>query len=82
MKRCGIPTDVPCAVQQWEGLIAINYPARSAGITRHMRAPEARVKCPELQCVHVETIGEGQRLTQHVLPAVVLSLALSGGPVR
>eukprot|EP00891_Asterochloris_glomerata_P006033 jgi/Astpho2/6033/Aster-x1345 len=44
-------------LDQWEGLIAVNYPARTAGVTRHMRAPEARVKCPELQCVHVETIG-------------------------
>lgn len=103
MKRVGIPANVPCAVQQWEGLIAgkvvflvflpfarwswrpllivqyswqkpcsllccgfktqgwhaaVNYPARAAGITRHMRRAEAKAKCPELQCVHVETIGE------------------------
>ena len=106
MKRVGIPAHVPCAVQQWEGLIAgehfsspcmlsdmckmvsetcphctslepapflfcrtvtqhfkgglaaVNYPARAAGITRHMRRAEAKAKCPELQCVHVETIGE------------------------
>lgn len=102
MKRVGIPAHVPCAVQQWEGLIAgdifcliciltyakrlwkssvlvlysrqvscsllrcvqllgwhaaVNYPARAAGITRHMRRAEAKAKCPELQCVHVETIG-------------------------
>ena len=82
MKRCGIPAHVPCAVQQWEGLIAVNYPARTAGVTRHMRAPEARVKCPELQCVHVETIGKAQRLTQQFWLAVVLLLALAGGPVR
>lgn len=37
---------------------AVNYPARAAGITRHMRRAEAKAKCPELQCVHVETIGE------------------------
>lgn len=24
-KRCNIPRDVPCAVQQWQGLIAVNY---------------------------------------------------------
>ncbi|DBA78376.1 TPA: hypothetical protein ACH3X2_007884 [Trebouxia sp. C0005] len=57
MKRVGIPAHIPCAVQQWEGLIAVNYPARAAGITRHMRRAEAKAKCPELQCVHVETIG-------------------------
>ena len=82
MKRCGIPAHVPCAVQQWEGLIAVNYPARTAGVTRHMRAPEARVKCPELQCVHVETIGEAQCHTQQFLLAKVLRLALAGGPFR
>ena len=37
---------------------AVNYPARAAGITRHMRRAEAKAKCPELQCVHVETIGK------------------------
>jgi hypothetical protein len=37
MKRLGIPREIPCAVQQWEGLIAVNYPARNAGVTRHMR---------------------------------------------
>ncbi|CAL8471021.1 g10563 [Coccomyxa elongata] len=56
-KRLGISPNVPVAVQQWEGLIAINYPARAAGITRHMRVHEAKALCPELQCVHVETIG-------------------------
>lgn len=57
-KRLSIPRNVPVAVQQWEGLIAINYAARAAGITRHMRVHEAKALCPELQCVHVETIGE------------------------
>jgi len=57
-KRLGIPRNVPAAVQQWEGLIAINYAARAAGITRHMRVHEARALCPELKLMHVETIGE------------------------
>ncbi|KAL3690645.1 hypothetical protein R1sor_004296 [Riccia sorocarpa] len=56
--RLGIPRDVPLAVQQWEGLIAINYAARAAGISRHERVHQALKKCPELQCVHVETIGD------------------------
>lgn len=56
-KRLGIPRHVPVAVQQWEGLIAVNYAARASGITRHMRIKEAKTKCPELVLVHVETIG-------------------------
>ncbi len=55
--RLGIPHDVPVAVQQWEGLIAVNYAARAKGISRHMRVGEAKVICPELRCIHVETIG-------------------------
>jgi nucleotidyltransferase/DNA polymerase involved in DNA repair len=57
MKRLGVPRDVPFAVQQWQGLIAVNYPARAAGITRHMRVPEALKACPALRLAHVETIG-------------------------
>lgn len=34
---------------QWEGLIAVNYPARAAGITRHDRAATALHKCPKLR---------------------------------
>eukprot|EP00850_Spirogloea_muscicola_P001163 SM000004S15033 [mRNA] locus=s4:919247:923447:+ [translate_table: standard] len=55
--RLGIPLEQPLAVQQWEGLIAINYAARARGVTRHERAPEALRKCPELHLVHVEVIG-------------------------
>jgi DNA polymerase eta len=61
--RLGIPRDVPVAVQQWEGLIAVNYAARAKGITRHMRVGEAKLKCPELVAVHVETIGGGEDTT-------------------
>ena len=31
-KRLNIPREVPLAVQQWQGIIAVNYPARAAGI--------------------------------------------------
>ena len=55
--RLNIPRATPVAVQQWEGLIAINYPARAAGITRHMRVGEATKICPDLQAVHVQTLG-------------------------
>ena len=54
----GIPRDVPLAVQQWQGLIAVNYAARAAGVKRHMRVPEALRACPGLRLVHVETLGE------------------------
>lgn len=41
-----------------DGLIAINYAARALGVTRHMRVLQAMQKCPELQCLHVQTLGE------------------------
>lgn len=56
-RRLGIPRDVPVAVQQWDGLIAVNYAARACGVTRHMRSAEAKAKCPDLMLVHVETVG-------------------------
>jgi DNA polymerase eta len=60
-RRLNIPRDVPLAVQQWDGLIAVNYPARSRGITRHMTKKEAQRRCPDLCLVHVETLGgEGE----------------------
>ncbi|GIL82915.1 hypothetical protein Vretimale_8420 [Volvox reticuliferus] len=62
-KRHGIPREVPCAVQQWEGLIAVNYAARAGGVTRHMRVTEAKKVCPQLRTIHVETIGEGDSLS-------------------
>ncbi|KAJ9118690.1 hypothetical protein QFC22_003910 [Naganishia vaughanmartiniae] len=59
MVRLGIADDQPVGVQQWRGLIAINYPARKFGITRHMTAEEAKKKCPSLRTVHVATYREG-----------------------
>lgn len=56
-KRLNIPRHIPVAVQQWQGLIAVNYAARDAGITRHMRVQDAKSKCPDLVLVHVETVG-------------------------
>lgn len=40
MVRLGLSPETPVACQQWSGLIAINYPARSYGITRHMTVQE------------------------------------------
>lgn len=54
--RLGIPTPTPLAVQQWDGLIAINYAARKFGVKRGDRTEAARRKCPQITLVHVETI--------------------------
>lgn len=58
--RLGIPTSTPLAVQQWDGLIAINYAARKFGVKRGDRTEAAKKKCPEIVFVHVETIGTGE----------------------
>jgi DNA polymerase eta len=57
--RLGLDPAKPLAVQQWQGLIAINYPARAFGLNRHVTVAEAKEKCPELICQHVATWKEG-----------------------
>lgn len=57
--RLGLEPTRPLAVQQWQGLIAINYPARAYGLNRHVTVAEAKEKCPELICQHVATWKEG-----------------------
>jgi DNA polymerase eta len=39
--------------------IAVNYPARKFGITRHEPPAEALKKCPDLVMVHVATYRNG-----------------------
>lgn len=34
-------------------IIAVNYQARSFGVTRHMRGREAKEKCPDIVLVSV-----------------------------
>eukprot|EP00286_Rhodomonas_abbreviata_P000960 CAMPEP_0181289214 /NCGR_PEP_ID=MMETSP1101-20121128/762_1 /TAXON_ID=46948 /ORGANISM="Rhodomonas abbreviata, Strain Caron Lab Isolate" /LENGTH=315 /DNA_ID=CAMNT_0023393419 /DNA_START=182 /DNA_END=1126 /DNA_ORIENTATION=- len=70
-RRTAIPMDEPLAVQQWEGLIAVNYAARARGVSRHMRVDEAKKLCPELHCVHVEVMsaGKGEGSTANESPA-------------
>ncbi|CAK9270660.1 unnamed protein product [Sphagnum jensenii] len=55
--RLSIPKEQPLAVQQWDGLIAVNYAARAAGIARHERAGEAlrKVGILEFVCHHAAT---------------------------
>ena len=57
--RLDLPEDTPLAVQQWQGLIAINYPARKFGLNRHIDITEAKKLCPELVMQHVATWKEG-----------------------
>ncbi|KAF2846780.1 DNA/RNA polymerase [Plenodomus tracheiphilus IPT5] len=57
--RLGIDPNKPLAVQQWQGLIAINYPARAFGLSRHVTSTEALKQCPELILQHVATWKEG-----------------------
>jgi DNA polymerase eta len=57
--RLGVPEDQPLAVQQWQGLIAINYPAREFGLSRHVTISEAKQKCPHIVVQHVATWREG-----------------------
>ncbi|KAH9235412.1 hypothetical protein K456DRAFT_1723590 [Colletotrichum gloeosporioides 23] len=59
MVRLGVPKDQPLAVQQWQGLIAVNYPAREHGIGRHCTLTEAKKMCPNLISQHVATWREG-----------------------
>ncbi|KAI0975698.1 sister chromatid cohesion protein Eso1 [Xylaria arbuscula] len=60
MVRLGIEESQPLAVQQWQGLIAINYPAREFGIGRHCTVTEAKKLCPNLIAQHVATWKEGE----------------------
>ena len=57
--RLGLPDDQPLGVQQWQGLIAINYPARAFDLNRHVTPTEARQKCPNITLQHVATWREG-----------------------
>ncbi|KAK4239092.1 hypothetical protein C8A03DRAFT_43228 [Achaetomium macrosporum] len=59
MVRLGVPEDQPLAVQQWQGLIAVNYPARAYGIGRMCTVTEAKKLCPNLIHQHVATWREG-----------------------
>ena len=60
MVRLGVAEDQPLAVQQWSGLIAVNYPARKFGVTRFLDLAEAKKLCPQLICQHVATWKEGE----------------------
>ncbi|SPQ98452.1 unnamed protein product (mitochondrion) [Plasmodiophora brassicae] len=59
-KRLGIPREVPVAVRQWDGLVAINYAARARGLSsRHFSSAQTiadlQRQCPDLVLVHTDT---------------------------
>ncbi|KAI7784592.1 DNA polymerase Eta [Diaporthe eres] len=60
MRRLDIPDDQPLAVQQWQGLIAVNYPARDRGVGRFTDITQAKELCDNLICQHVATWREGE----------------------
>jgi len=63
-KRLGLPPSVPLAVQQWGALIAVNYAARSFGVSRGDNALSASKKCPSIQLPHVRIINQRGELVE------------------
>ena len=57
-KRLNIPRHVPLVVQQWDGIIALNYAAKAKGVRRGDNVNTVKTKHPDVQFVHVETIGD------------------------
>ncbi|ETN64190.1 DNA polymerase eta [Anopheles darlingi] len=60
----------PIAVVQynpWQGggIIAVNYPARGKGVTRHMRGDEAKQHCPEIELPQVPNVRGKADLTRY-----------------
>lgn len=58
--RLGLPENQPLGVQQWNSIIALNYPARKAGLKRGVSAEDARIACPNIVLQHVATWREGE----------------------
>lgn len=46
-------------------IIAVNYPARAKGVTRHMRGDEAKEQCPDIELVKVPNIREKADLSKY-----------------
>lgn len=46
-------------------IIAVNYPARNAGVTRHMRGDEAKEHCPAIELCRVPNIREKADLSKY-----------------
>lgn len=81
-QRLGLPHHLPLAVQQWSGLIAVNYPARAAGLSKMSSVKQAAELLPDCTLVHVETIDRAG--VSHDAPArsardVAAATAVGGG---
>ncbi|CAO3598521.1 unnamed protein product [Absidia cylindrospora] len=63
--RLGLDSSKPVAVQQWSSLIAVNYAARAAGISRHCSVDDAKKLCPEINLVHVATYAPNETTAQY-----------------
>jgi nucleotidyltransferase/DNA polymerase involved in DNA repair len=61
MVRLGVDKETPLVVLQWDSLIAVNYPARTYGISRMCKLKDALKLCPHLRVVHVATYKEGEK---------------------
>jgi DNA polymerase eta len=57
--RLNLSPAVPLAIQQWQNVIAVNYAARAANVTRHASIQACLATCPELKLVHVPTFRMG-----------------------
>lgn len=76
--RLGIPISTPLAVQQWDGIIAVNYSARNFGVKRGDRVETVLSKCPQIKLVHVETISTDSVLDEEAGAAAVAAGAGAG----
>lgn len=52
---------------EWKGggIIAVNYPARASGVSRHMRGDEAKEHCPEIVLCKVPNVRGKADLTKY-----------------
>ena len=55
MKKHNIDKTKPCAVQQWNSLIALNYVAKNLGVKRGMTCYEALAIVPDIILIHIST---------------------------
>ncbi|KAI7869471.1 hypothetical protein BDF14DRAFT_1951079 [Spinellus fusiger] len=60
-RRLDIAPGIPCAVRQWNSLIAVNYAARKKGVQRHCTVEEAKTLCPDIQLFHVATYAANDK---------------------
>lgn len=72
----GIPWEVPCAVQQYSGLIAVNYAAKACGVRRFTSISDAQLMCPGLQLLHVTMRHNKVDLTKYRLASTEIFKAL------